>query len=102
MSLVVVYRILLRCRDCGAVEERDEASAPTAVALAGLAAGVGTVEAACPCAEGAAVVVETIEVVIGDTEITVGADGRLYEGGGGEVDQARLAALMRGGLPLAA
>jgi hypothetical protein len=102
MTLPVAYRALLRCPDCGAVEERDETSAATAATLAGVAAALGTVEEGCACSDGAALVVEAVEVAIGEVELTLGADGRLYEADGSAAAEDRLATLLRGALPLAA
>jgi hypothetical protein len=102
MSLVVAYRAVLRCPDCGAVEERDEMSAPTAATLAGVAAALGTVGEDCACTDGAALVVEAVEVGIGDVELTLGADGRLYEADGSAAAEDRLATLLRATLPVAA
>jgi hypothetical protein len=102
MSLGVAYRALLRCPDCGAVEERDEMSAPTAATLAGLAAALGTVEEDCACTDSAALVVEAVEVAIGEVELTLGADGRLYEADGSAAGEERLVMLLRHPLPIAA
>jgi hypothetical protein len=102
MSLVVAYRTLLRCPDCGAVEEQHEMSIPAAAEVTGVAGVLGTVAAACGCAEGAAVLVESVDVAVGDVGLTVGADGRLYADGGVEMDAAGLAALLRAALPIAA
>jgi hypothetical protein len=102
MSLVVAYRAVLRCPDCGAVEERDEMSAPTAATLAGVAAALGTVEEDCACTDGAALVVEAVEVAIGEVELTLGADGLLYEADGSAAAENRLATLLRLALPVAA
>lgn len=102
MSLVVAYRALIRCACCGAVEERDEMSAPTAAALAGVGAVVGTVEEDCACTDGATLVVQGVEVAIGEVELTAGADGRLYEADGSAAGEDRLVTLLRQALPIAA
>jgi hypothetical protein len=62
MTLVACYRVLVRCPDCGATEEREETAAPVA-APAALEAALGTVDDACPCAQGAVLLVDAIEVV---------------------------------------
>ena len=102
MSLVVAYRVLIRCPDCGAVEERDEISAATAATLPGVAAALGTVDGDCACSDGAAFVVDALGVTIGEVELTLGADGRLYEADGSTAAEDRLATLLRLALPIAA